>query len=127
MTAPFRPADQRAPDPAPVLAKAVLSAAERLGLRNKQLAAVIGSSEASVSRLQHGRGLDPESKEGELALLFLRVFRSLDALVGGDDEKAKQWMHADNDHVGGIPAERIRTVEGLVDVVQYLDAMRGRL
>jgi hypothetical protein len=127
MTAPFRPADQRAPDPAPVLAKAVLSAAERLGLRNKQLAAVIGSSEASVSRLQHGRGLDPESKEGELALLFLRVFRSLDALVGGDDDKAKQWMHADNDHVGGIPAERIRTVEGLVDVVQYLDAMRGRL
>ena len=127
MTAPLRPANQRVPDPAPVLAKAALSAAARLGLRNKQLAAVIGSSEASVSRLQHGRGLDPQSKEGELALLFLRVYRSLDALVGGDDDKAKDWLHAENDHVGGIPAERIRTVEGLVDVVQYLDAMRGRL
>jgi hypothetical protein len=127
MTAPLRPANQRVPDPAPVLAKAVLSAATRLGVRNKQLAAVIGSSEASVSRLQHGRGLDPQSKEGELALLFLRVFRSLDALVGGDDEKARLWLHAENEHVGGIPAERIRTVEGLVDVVQYLDAMRGRL
>jgi hypothetical protein len=110
-----------------VLAKAVLSAAARLGLRNKQLAVVIGSSEASVSRLQHGRGLDPQSKEGELALLFLRVYRSLDALVGGDDDRARLWLHAENDHVGGIPAERIRTVEGLVDVVQYLDAMRGRL
>jgi len=110
-----------------VLAKAVLSAAARLGLRNRQLAAVIGSSEASVSRLQHGRGLDPDSKEGELALLFLRIYRSLDALVGGDDDKARRWLHAENDHVGGVPAERIRTVEGLVDVVQYLDAMRGRL
>jgi hypothetical protein len=122
MTAPLA-----APDPAAVLARALLSAAGRLGLRNRQLAAVIGSSEASVSRLQHGRGLDPSTKEGELALLFLRVFRSLDALVGGDDDKARAWLHAENAHLAGIPAERIRTVEGLVDVVQYLDAMRGRL
>ena len=115
------------PDAAPVLAKAAINAALRLGLRNKQLAEIIGTSEASVSRLRSGRGLDPERKEGELALLFLRMYRSLDALVGGDDVKARAWLHAANDHVGGIPAERIRTVEGLVDVIQYLDAMRGRL
>ena len=110
-----------------MLAKAALSAADRLGLRARHLAAIIGSSEASVSRLQHGRGLDPESKEGELALLFLRVYRSLDAIVGGDDAKARAWLGAPNEHLGGVPAERLRTVEGLVDVVQYLDAMRGRL
>lgn len=115
------------PQAGPVLAKALLSAAGRLGVRSRHLAAVIGSSEASVSRLQHARGLDPASKEGELALLFLRAYRALDALVGGDDEKARTWFHAPNDHVAGIPAERVRTVEGLVDVVQYLDAMRGRL
>jgi len=73
------------------------------------------------------RGLDPERKEGELALLFLRLYRSLDALVGGDDLKARLWLHTTNDHLGGIPSDRIRTVEGLIDVVQYLDAMRGRL
>jgi hypothetical protein len=110
-----------------VLAKAALAAAERLGLRHKQLGMIIGASEASVSRLRSGRGLDPEKKEGELALLFLRLFRSLDALVGGDDEKARNWLHAANDHIGGVPAARIRTVEGLIDVVQYLDAMRGRI
>lgn len=125
MTASVRPSGR--PEPAMVLAKAVLSAAGRLGLRNRQLAAVIGSSEASVSRLQTGRGLDPETKEGELALLFLRLYRSLDALVGGDEQQAQAWLTADNDHLGGIPVERMRTVEGLVDVVQYLDAMRGRL
>ncbi len=115
------------PDPALVVAKATLSAAERLDLTSRHLAAVIGVSEASVSRLQNGRGVEPESKEGELALMFLRLFRSLDALVGGDDSKARAWMHTTNDHLGGVPAERIRTVEGLVDAVQYLDAMRGRL
>lgn len=115
------------PQAAPVLAKAALAAAHRLELRNKHLAEVIGTSEAFVSRLKHGRGLDPQRTEGQLALLFLRLYRSLDALVGGDDAKARAWLHAPNDHVSGIPAERIRTVEGLVDVVQYLDAMRGRL
>jgi hypothetical protein len=127
MTSPIRPSARRGPEPAPVLAKALLAAAGRIGIRNRQLAAIIGSSEASVSRLQHGRGLDPDTKEGELALLFLRLYRSLDALVGGDDAKARDWLHSENAHLAGIPAERIRTVEGLVDVVQYLDAMRGRL
>jgi hypothetical protein len=115
------------PEPGPVLAKATLAAGERLGLRNRQIAVIIGSSEASVSRLQSGRGLDPDTKEGELALMLVRLYRSLDALVGGDDAKARAWLHAENAHVGGVPAHRIRTVEGLVDVVQYLDAMRGRL
>jgi hypothetical protein len=122
---PLRP--ETVADADSVLARAVLSAADRLGVRNKYLAAVLGSSEASISRLQHARSLKVESKEGELALLFLRVYRSLDALVGGDDAKARLWLHADNDHLRGVPAERMRTVEGLVDVVQYLDAMRGRL
>jgi hypothetical protein len=114
-------------EPGPVLAKATLAAADRLGLRAKRLATILGTSEASVSRLQTGRGLDPETKEGELALLFIRVYRSLDALMGGDDAKSRAWLHAPNEHLNGVPAERLGTVEGLVDVVQYLDAMRGRL
>ena len=110
-----------------VLAKAVFAAADRLGIRQRELATILGASEASVSRLQRGRSLEPASKEGELALLFLRVFRSLDALVGGDDAQARAWLHADNIHLGGAPVDRVKTVEGLVDVVQYLDAVRGRL
>jgi hypothetical protein len=116
-----------APDPATVLTKAVLAAARRLGLRNRELARILGASEASISRLSSGRTIAPVSKEGELALLVLRLFRSLDALVGGEDAKARAWLHADNIHLGGVPAECIKRVEGLVEVVQYLDAMRGRI
>jgi hypothetical protein len=120
-------AHQAQPEPAAVLAKGLLSAAARLGLKGRDLATVLGASEASVSRLQSGRGIEPSSKEGELALLFLRLYRALDALMGGDDARSREWLHATNHHLAGVPAERIRTVEGLVDVVQYLDAMRGRL
>ena len=110
-----------------VLTRALLSAANRLGLRNNRLAEVIGTSEATISRLSAGRSIDPASKQGELALLFVRLYRSLDALVGGDDAQARAWLHAENSHLGGVPAEQIQRVEGLVDVIQYLDGMRGRL
>src|SRR4051794_15239040 len=111
-----------APDPSLVLSKAATNAATRLGLRHRQLAAIIGTSEATVSRIGSGRRLDPSTKEGELALLFVRLYRSLDALIGGDDAKARDWLHSMNDHIGGVPADRIQTVEGLINVIQYLDA-----
>lgn len=117
----------RQPAPAMVLAKATLTAARRLGLTNRDLAAVLGTSEASVSRLARDRGLRPGSAEGSLALLFVRLFRSLDAMTGGSETNARAWFTAANRHVGGVPAERIRSPEGLVNVVQYLDAIRGRL
>lgn len=115
-----------APPKEEVLSRALLRAAGILGLRNLDVAEIVGTSAASVSRMARGRTLDPASKEGELALIFLRMFRSLDTLVGGDGEQAKAWLHAHNDHLAGVPAERILTVQGLVDTVRYLDALRGR-
>ncbi|MGQ0767375.1 MAG: MbcA/ParS/Xre antitoxin family protein [Gemmatimonadota bacterium] len=115
------------PEPAAVLTKALIAAADRAGLRQRDLAAILGSSEASISRLSRDRRVEPASKEGELALLFLRAWRSLDTLVGSDDEAARAWLHHHNEHLGGVPAEKLRTAEGLVDVVRYLDALRGRL
>ena len=114
-------------DPAAVLTKAVKAAAARLGLKNRDVAGILGASEASISRLRGDRTVRPDSREGELAALFIRLFRSLDALVGGDELKARRWFHAANEHLGGVPAERVRSIEGLVDVVHYLDAMRGKL
>jgi hypothetical protein len=119
-------ADQ--PRAAVVLTRAVLRAAEMLGLSQKELAGVLGVSPASLSRLYKGaRWVDPKSKEGEIAVLFLRVFRSLDALMGGSQEKSRQWLHSENTHLGGAPARLIETVPGLVHVLEYLDAMRGNL
>jgi hypothetical protein len=118
---------QSQPAPEAVLAKAAGSAAERLGLSNRDLADVLGTSEASISRLGRGRTFRLGSAEADLAVLFVRLFRSLDALMGGDEGKSRAWFDAHNYHLGGVPADRVRSVEGLVDVVQYLDGVRGRL
>jgi hypothetical protein len=113
------------PSAGPVLTRAALRAAERLGLAQKELASLLGVSPSTVSRFGQ-RPLDPRSKEGELAVLFVRLYRSLDALVGGQDEAARRFMHADNSHLGGPPARLVQTVTGLVHVLEYLDAMRGK-
>lgn len=120
-------ATKPAPNAERVLTKATRRAADHLGLSQKELAKILGVSEATVSRLGSGKWLEPDKKDGELALLFLRIYRSLDALVGGNEEKARAWFAAHNDHIGGVPRERIQTAEGLVHVAQYLDAMRGKL
>jgi transcriptional regulator with XRE-family HTH domain len=125
---PVREARQK-PRADEVVAAALVRAARRLGLSQSDLAAVLGTSAASVSRTWNGdRPVAPDSAEGRLALLFLRVFRSLDTLVGGDEEKARRWLDARNAHLGGQPPrELLASTPGLVRVAEYLDAMRGTL
>jgi uncharacterized protein (DUF2384 family) len=78
-----------------------------------------------VTRLYSGQyKLDERRKEWEFALLFVRVFRSLDSIVG-DEITARMWMNSENRGLNGKPIELIRETEGLVRVIHYLDASRG--
>ena len=113
------------PDPARVLTKATRRAARGLGLSDAALAAVLGVSPSTVSRLGEDRPIEPGSRVGECAVLLLRVFRNLDAMLG-DAESCRRWMCSANLHLGAVPADLIRSVEGLVNVTRYLDAMRGK-
>jgi antitoxin Xre/MbcA/ParS-like protein len=111
---------------AAIATKAVLRAATRLGVSNKALARIIGLSEASVSRMRAGSyTLVPGDKPFELSLLFVRLFRSLDAIVHGDDAIARKWLDSDNAALGGRPLALIQSVPGLVHAVGYLDARRA--
>ena len=109
-----------------VMTKAVLRAAVRLGVSNKALAGIIGLSEASVSRMGAGTyTLSPGDKAFDLALLFVRLFRALDAIVHGDEAVARAWLRNENAALGGEPLTLIQSVPGLVHAVSYLDARRA--
>ena len=102
--------------------QAVLRAADELELSRAALARVLGKDRSTLNR---AKGIDPSSKTGELALLFIRLFRSLSVLVGHDRLQLRHWFHTANRHTGGVPAEQVQSAEGLVQIVQYLDAMRA--
>jgi hypothetical protein len=112
--------------PEAALTKAALRASALLGMKDAELARVIGVSAASLSRLHRDRTIAPATKEGELAVLFVRMYRSLDAILGGHEGRMRAWLRAENHHLGGVPAELVQTVPGLVHVIQYLDAMRAK-
>lgn len=111
---------------ATVLTQAVLRAADLLGVNARSLSAVLGVSEATVSRMRRGDFLlESGTKSFELGALFVRLFRSLDAIVGGDEAVAKAWMRNGNKALGGRPLDRVLTITGLVDVIAYLDSRRA--
>ena len=109
-----------------VLTKAVLRAADKLAVKQAALAAILGVSEATLSRMKKGDYvLQTDSKAFELGVLFVRLFRSLDAMVGGDEAVARAWLANPNLALDAKPAEKIRTVPGLMDVIAYLDARKS--
>lgn len=123
----MQPAVSAALDPRTVLSKAVARSAERLSVSKALLAKVLGVSASTVTRLFAGSYLlDPSRKEWEFALLFVRLFRSLDSIVG-NETTAQQWLMSDNLGLNARPIELIANTEGLVRVVHYLDASRGRV
>jgi len=111
-----------------VVTKAALAASERLGLTAARLSDILGISAPTVSRMKRQDFcLEPGSKPFELAVLLIRVFRSLDAIVGGDDIVSRAWLQNHNDALAGVPAEKLTSITGLLDVLSYLDARRAPL
>ncbi|MEE9100038.1 MULTISPECIES: antitoxin Xre/MbcA/ParS toxin-binding domain-containing protein [Pseudomonas] len=109
-----------------VLAKAVLTAREHLAMTQQELAAIVGVERSAVSRWKQG-GLRVDSKTGELALLLVRVYRALFALFGGNLEDMRHFLRTENRHLNGVPLQLMEQVQGLVAVVEYLDAIRGKV
>lgn len=114
------------PKEASVVTKATLRAADRLAIKNNALAKIVGVSEPTITRMRRGAYvLDSGNKAFELALLFVRLYRSLDSIVDGDDDVARSWINNDNLALRGRPLDLIQSVSGLTNVIQYLDTRRA--
>ena len=113
---------------ADVLTKAVLRSADLLGLKRAQLSGAIGLSLATLSRMYAGQyHLNPKHKSWELALLLVRLYRGLDALVGGDERSLQAWMQSPNKDLHEAPINLIGQVPDLAHMVAYVDAHRARV
>lgn len=112
-----------------VLTQALIETAGRLGVGPSELKAIIGVSQPTASRLLRGAyELVPGSKPFELATHLVRLYRSLAALVGGDDVLAARWLRSANHAFDGArPIDAIKGVDGLLYACEYLDAHRARV
>jgi uncharacterized protein (DUF2384 family) len=110
-----------------LVTRAAINAAGELGMTNRELAAVLGVSPSKLDRARGGRG-SFSGKDYELALLLIRIYRALYAILGGNREQMQHWLHTPNQHLQqASPLEQLQRLEGIVMVMRYLDAMRGRI
>jgi transcriptional regulator with XRE-family HTH domain len=108
-----------------VLAKALVNTREQLGLSQQELADIVGVHRTAIPRWAEN-GLRVGSKSAELALLLIRIYRSLFALFGGDLADMRHFLRTYNHHLQAEPLQMMLQVQGLVRVVEYLDALRGK-
>ncbi|MFL6768273.1 MAG: antitoxin Xre/MbcA/ParS toxin-binding domain-containing protein [Sphingomicrobium sp.] len=116
------------PSEATVLSKAVGNAAKLWGLSNETLGKVIGVSGPTASRLRAGSWqLERGTKPFELSQYFVRLFRSLDSLMGSDDKASISWLKTKNTDLDGRPVDLILTIRGLTEVTNYIDDFRAQV
>lgn len=111
-----------------VVTQATVQAADLLHIKGADLASILGVSASSVTRMRQGDyQIDPTRKEWQIAVLFVRLFRSLDSILAGREKDAIAWLNSENTALRARPADLLKDVAGLVHVLDYLDAVRGRV
>ncbi|MDI9409699.1 MAG: MbcA/ParS/Xre antitoxin family protein [Candidatus Pacebacteria bacterium] len=106
-----------------VVAEAVFSAAHLLEIPDQILSQILSpNSDKNLDDIV----LTYQSDSYNNALLFIRVFDSLYAIVG-NKKTASEWLRSHNTGLGNVPIKMINTNDGLVKVVAYLDAFRAKV
>lgn len=113
--------------PNQVLATALINLKDLIKISSEDLGKIIGVHRNTITRFLKKGEIDVHSKEGELSLLLIRVYRSLYALNGGNIDAIRHWLFTQNRHLQGIPLDLMKTILGLSLVVNYLDAIRGKV
>lgn len=110
------------------LSAAVARIAEFWNLSNSKLGTILGLSAPTISRMKRGEAtLDPASKSFEAGQFLVRLFRSLDAMLGSDDAAARRWLDTQNLDLDAKPIDEIDTMRGLIAVCDYVDFYRARV
>ena len=114
------------PNASTTLMKAFNNACDSLGITREVKSKILGVNISTLSR-KNLIGFDETSKTAELQCHFIRLYRSLFAISGGDNAFMNHWFTTENKALNGTPALLCQNIEGLFRTNQYLDAMRGKV
>jgi hypothetical protein len=112
-----------------VLRKALINACHKLEITPKEFGDLMGVKGSSYSRFignaKDHYHIDPNSKNGEAALMFLNIYKALFAINGGDLESCRVWLRTKNKSLGNVPIEMMASMKGMVAVLYYLERIKG--
>lgn len=103
-----------------ILVKAVLNCGELLNLSHSELLTILHINDSP--RLDES--IELSSEQCEIALLLIRITISLFQKSGGDIDVMRHFMKTQNLALGSVPAVKIKTKNGLLSVLTFLDLDR---
>ena len=114
----------------PIIAKTLENTSKLYSIPQSDIAKVLHMSSSAFSKAKkhNSNTFSPDTTTGELALYFIKIIRSLDAIYGGNESICKKWLTSENNDLNGSkPLDLMQSVKGLVLVMNYLDYYRGRV
>lgn len=104
------------------LTNAFLDMAQFYHWTGRELSSLTGLSESTISRVNQGkRYLLPNSKEGEIVILLLKIFHNLNVFLG-HHQKAVVWLNSKHQAFNyQKPIDCMKNIVGLVMVYDYLE------
>ena len=76
--------------------------------------------------MEHGLAeLQGDTPSGQLALTLIKIYQSLTANVGGDEQACKQWVCSHNTGLAATPALLVRSEDEMNAVLAYLQSMEA--
>lgn len=109
-----------------VLTHSALRTGSLLGLSHAELARALGLDQSTVSAMEHGLAeLQGDTPSGQLALTLIKIYQSLTANVGGDEQACKQWVCSHNTGLAATPALLVQSEDEMNAVLAYLQSMEA--
>lgn len=105
-----------------VVRKTVVRMVDRIGMRENDLAGILGVSSYYVSKMRNGRVAPAlHSDPFENALLLIRTLDALWSFVATDDG-VNRYLYSPHRSLNQMPIEMMKCPEGLVDMTRYVES-----
>ena len=76
--------------------------------------------------MEHGLAeLQGDTPSEQLALTLIKIYQSLTANVGGDEQACKQWVCSHNTGLAATPALLVQSEDEMNAVLAYLQSMEA--
>ena len=109
-----------------VLTHSALRTGALLGLSHAELARALGLDQSTVSAMADGAAeLQGVTPSGQRAFTMIKIYQSLTANVGGDEQACKQWVCSHNTGLAATPALLVQSEDEMNAVLAYLQSMEA--
>ena len=109
-----------------VLTHSALRTGALLGLSHAEFARALGLDQSTVSAMADGAAeLQGVTPSGQRAFTMIKIYQSLTANVGGDEQACKQWVCSHNTGLAGTPALLVQSEDEINAVLAYLQSMEA--